>query len=716
MDDITDKLAGASQLFSDKQWRSAYEQYLSCVETIVQYLKYLPLNINQEQLTTAQDDASDIAQLFNICHTCLSLAETTFGNFKVPRNAKFPVVRKVKSLAPDQINYSITSSFGGDQAQFTPLKRKFRHRKSQSLSDQVVNLRRSVTSLKDTDEIDSLTKSSSNQLANLVKLLEQSDFVQVEVYNPTDHPDFVSLEQLFIQSSLESLASSAVKSDLVSPRANVPSLTIKQSPIIKESQLLQQSIDEKSMMLLKQQDTNSNIKADFKLSRIITEDLQRIRQQLIELDFIEREYSLENITKLNPSVMALTITAVDQVLFKQLQCKTDFISHSSKVPNINVSRLIDWFNYLSRLVEVTCMLQDQKDRQINSKTSNQQWWIKVASCLQDLQNYNSLKAVISGLTSYNVQQFIPSTKQANKKYQDKLAQLQAIVSENDNYAEYRKVMSQVNPPAIPFFGVVIYDTSYASASKQLVSAQMSDPTPSSPQKTTLAQGLMRRSRQRPVSVSEHRLQEQLFQLQSLQVNTHYEDSDMARKLLPKDVSDNRYQLLKAAHCLLSQKFVTDDQLAQLRQTSNEMNLSSSQTASFKLSSQQQSTSNYTLWSALSASKESIFSRQRRSHSISVAESSKTTFKLQMDNTSTTTQQQDLSNAEQDPSLNLSSSSQISAVSSASLQSPSSQSNVAKSPRQSVSLNARARLKAFTSGGERQRSRTVSDNSRSIAQD
>ncbi|KAI3635272.1 hypothetical protein MIR68_006838 [Amoeboaphelidium protococcarum] len=712
MDDITDKLASASQLFNDKQWRSAYEQYLSCVETIVQQLKQLPQNINEEQLTMAQDDASDIAQLFNVCHTCLSLAETTFDNLKVPRNAKFPGVRKVKSLAPDPINYSISSSAAGDQAQFTPLKRKFRHRKSQSLSDQVVNLRRSVTSLKDTDDIDSLSKCSSNQISNLLKLLEQGEFVQVEVYNTTDHPDFVSFEQLFIQNSLESLASSVVKSDVVSPRASVPSLTIKQSPIIKESQLLQQSIDEKSMMLLKQQDSNSNVKIDFKLSRIITE----IRQQLIELEFIERECSLENITKLNPSVMALTITAVDQVLFKQLQCKTDFISHSSKVTNINVSRLIDWFNYLTRLVEVTCILQDQSHTHVNSKISSQQWWIKVASCLQDLQNYNSLKAVISGLTSYNVQQLIPSTKQTNKKYQDKLAQLQAIVSENDNYAEYRKVMSQVNPPAIPFFGVVIYDTSYASASKQLVSAQMSDPTPSSQSKTTLAQGLMRRSRQRPVSVSEQRLQEQLFQLQSLQFNTHYEETDMAKKLLPKDVGDSRYLLLKAAHCLLSQQYVTDDLLAQLRQTSNDKILSISQTASSKLSSQQQSTSNYTLWSALSASKESIFSRQRRSHSISVAESSKTTFKLQMDNASTTAQQQDQSSAEQDPSLNLSSSSQISVASSASLQSPSSQSNVAKSPRQSVSLNARARLKAFTSGGERQRSRTVSDNSRSIAQD
>jgi hypothetical protein len=104
-------------------------------------------------------------------------------------------------------------------------------------------------------------------------------------------------------------------------------------------------------------------------------------------------------------------------------------------------------------------------------------WIKIAHKCLELNNYDSLMAIICSLNSSTIVRLKKTWDMVSQKRKDMLKGLQAIVEPEKNYAVLRRRLHDHVPPCLPFVGTYLTDLTFVDAGnpamKQLPSSNSS---------------------------------------------------------------------------------------------------------------------------------------------------------------------------------------------------------------------------------------------------
>jgi hypothetical protein len=126
---------------------------------------------------------------------------------------------------------------------------------------------------------------------------------------------------------------------------------------------------------------------------------------------------------------------------------------------INVRAMSTLSTDLSNLVADTILqYDDAKKRAVILKH-----WIKIAHKCLEINNYDSLMAIICSLNSSTIVRLKKTWDVVSQKRKDMLNGLQAIVEPDKNYAVLRRRLHNHVPPCIPFVGTYLTDLTFVDA-------------------------------------------------------------------------------------------------------------------------------------------------------------------------------------------------------------------------------------------------------------
>ncbi|KAG0166349.1 Ras-specific guanine nucleotide-releasing factor RalGPS1 [Apophysomyces sp. BC1034] len=175
-------------------------------------------------------------------------------------------------------------------------------------------------------------------------------------------------------------------------------------------------------------------------------------------------------------LIAYQITLIEASVFNAIPPQA-LLEHSTRHPHQRIVASTDFFNYVTRFIEHSILLPQDA----SARAQHVHYWIKVASRCFDLNNYQTLKAIVSALGTPPVQRLRRTWAFIPKKSLTKLDSLNELMSEGDNYGRYREHMGMVNTsvvngksvmmlraehfnkPTVPFLGTIIHDITYLLA-------------------------------------------------------------------------------------------------------------------------------------------------------------------------------------------------------------------------------------------------------------
>lgn len=186
--------------------------------------------------------------------------------------------------------------------------------------------------------------------------------------------------------------------------------------------------------------------------------------------------TIPSILHFSPGLVAYQMTRIESAIFLAIP-PLALLSHTAKSPHPRIVASTDFFNYITRLIEHSILLPQEAS--VRAQHINH--WIKIASKCQDLNNYQTLKAIVSALGTPPAQRLKRTWAYIPKKSMARLESMNDLMSESNNYGKYREHMGIVSTsvlngksvtliqsehykrPTVPFLGTFIHDMTYLLA-------------------------------------------------------------------------------------------------------------------------------------------------------------------------------------------------------------------------------------------------------------
>ncbi|KAG0170778.1 hypothetical protein DFQ30_002006 [Apophysomyces sp. BC1015] len=179
--------------------------------------------------------------------------------------------------------------------------------------------------------------------------------------------------------------------------------------------------------------------------------------------------TVPTILQFPPMLIAYQLTLIDSAIFRHMPPGA-LLSHSPKTPHAAIVASTDFFNYLTRVIEHSILLQQDA----SGRAQHVHHWIKIACRCHQLKNYQTLKAIISALGTPPIQRLKRTWAFVPKKTLVRLDELSQLMSETSNHGRYRETLNETGiEPTVPFLGIFIHDMTYLTALKK----NQSDSTP-----------------------------------------------------------------------------------------------------------------------------------------------------------------------------------------------------------------------------------------------
>ncbi|CAO3593948.1 unnamed protein product [Absidia cylindrospora] len=232
-------------------------------------------------------------------------------------------------------------------------------------------------------------------------------------------------------------------------------------PLLGMHRQLQQQLDS----LLAQQQTSTRLDQEQHSASIAT-----VRRLLNNVRTVYMSaMTVPTLLAFSPQLMAYQLTLIESAIFRAIPPEA-LQQHRAiaKQPHPNIVASTDFFNYLTRSIEHGILLPQEASHRAEVVHR----WIKIATQCLALNNYQTLKAIVSALGTPPVQRLKRTWECIPKKRMNRLEVLTALMSEADNYSRYRQhirtLVSNNRPlhqPIVPFLGVLIHDMTYVLTAK-----------------------------------------------------------------------------------------------------------------------------------------------------------------------------------------------------------------------------------------------------------
>lgn len=173
--------------------------------------------------------------------------------------------------------------------------------------------------------------------------------------------------------------------------------------------------------------------------------------------------TIPSILQFSPQLIAYQLTLIESSIFRGIP-KDALLTHSARTPHKKIVASTDFFNFITRSIEHSILLPQEASR----RAEIIHCWIKVAAKLLVLNNYQTLKAIVSALGTPPVKRLRRTWECIPKKRMVRLELLNSLMSETDNYSKYREHMGLERKrlwakSVVPFLGVFIHDITYLYA-------------------------------------------------------------------------------------------------------------------------------------------------------------------------------------------------------------------------------------------------------------
>ncbi|KAJ6252377.1 guanine nucleotide exchange factor [Anaeramoeba flamelloides] len=122
----------------------------------------------------------------------------------------------------------------------------------------------------------------------------------------------------------------------------------------------------------------------------------------------------------------------------------------------NVLTFIHRFNDLSQWVATEILHQGR----LKKRTISLDKVIRIAGKLRELQNFNSIISILSGLNSASIHRLKFTWGDLPKTTDELFKTLVTQMSSDQAYKIYRNILHGLNPPCIPYLGVYLTDLTF----------------------------------------------------------------------------------------------------------------------------------------------------------------------------------------------------------------------------------------------------------------
>ncbi|OBZ83764.1 Ras-specific guanine nucleotide-releasing factor RalGPS1 [Choanephora cucurbitarum] len=264
---------------------------------------------------------------------------------------------------------------------------------------------------------------------------------------------------------------------------HVPNIPV--PPLLTSHRMLQSKLDElesslKEFRLQKTQLGIQDTQKIYELDAAIAKYTPYVAEAKHTLNRVRTLYmsaaTIPSILHFQPALVAYQLTRIESAIFMAIPPHA-LLTHSPKSPHSRIVASSDFFNYITRWIEHSILLPQEAS--IRSQHINH--WIKIAWKCQELNNYQTLKAIVSALGTPPVQRLKRTWAYIPKKSLARLDTMNELMSETNNYGRYREHMGIVSTavlngksvdsiqsehlkkPTVPFLGTFIHDMTYLLA-------------------------------------------------------------------------------------------------------------------------------------------------------------------------------------------------------------------------------------------------------------
>ncbi|KAF9548307.1 hypothetical protein EC957_006803 [Mortierella hygrophila] len=262
---------------------------------------------------------------------------------------------------------------------------------------------------------------------------EDEDQLGQKTYGPSDHIPMIPLSPL--RTTHRSLVEKekSWSAMLAETKHKLQTLTAHLRDYSQDSTLTEEQL------LLRQED-------DEMTHEILQEDLHKCNMQISNVmstvtkvrELLYRSASTASILEFQPHLIAYQLTLVESAIFLEIPSSA-FLTHSPKTPHRSITASTDFFNYLTRMIEYSILFPPDA----SGRAQSMNHWIKVAVKLHELENFQTLKAVLCALGTPPIKRLKRTWSFLPRKSANKLETLSELMSEARNYGRYREMMNSL---------------------------------------------------------------------------------------------------------------------------------------------------------------------------------------------------------------------------------------------------------------------------------
>ncbi|KNC54860.1 cell division control protein [Thecamonas trahens ATCC 50062] len=174
------------------------------------------------------------------------------------------------------------------------------------------------------------------------------------------------------------------------------------------------------------------------------------------------------VLEVEPSVAASALTRIEMEYFARIRPEEFLAPYWASAENSeeaihahapNLIHYIKRFNIVAGWVATEVVMA----RDLRTRVALIKRFVVIAEKLLAMHNYNTLMAVLSGLNMPVVARLSRTWSRVSAKYRGPLAQLHRLMDPAGNYQTYRKKIRRIEPPLIPFIGLLVADLMFIHA-------------------------------------------------------------------------------------------------------------------------------------------------------------------------------------------------------------------------------------------------------------
>lgn len=149
---------------------------------------------------------------------------------------------------------------------------------------------------------------------------------------------------------------------------------------------------------------------------------------------------------------------------------------------MNKSRSIpkSWMNEYQEFANVSntemfwVICEILNERNISRRVKIVKQFVRIADVCSQLRNYNSMFAIISGLSHSCVNRLKRTFDKLKPKYKNQLEKMRSLFDPYKNMSSYRMCLDQTPPPAIPIFPVIKKDLTFTKEGRSIFVRESND--------------------------------------------------------------------------------------------------------------------------------------------------------------------------------------------------------------------------------------------------